>query len=306
MIAIIAILVALLLPAVQQAREAARRSSCKNNLKQIGLALANYHDVHSTFPPGWAQMSSADNYGTASIDADTGHRLLTTNVPFPAWGWGAFILPFVEQSALYDRSIGAGIPLSYTGDANEVATTPLSVYRCPSDQGPTVRLGGSNPYLNGAMSNYPANGGHRFIPANNIGGRDGITTGLFWGGSRVRYQDITDGTSNTIAVGESVWMHFDGEIWRAKTWAGCQQSGREQCTHDLLSTGNSPLNPTSANDLMRRRTFHSLHKGGAHFLFADGAVRFISEHIEFVSGNNVAGIYKILLSRNDGLVAGEF
>ena len=114
-IAIIAILIALLLPAVQQAREAARRSVCQNNLKQIGLALHNYHDVHRTFPPGWIGVES----GVVNFEGESG------------FGWGAFILPYVDQAPLY-QSFDFDESMVHAMNLSKLKQT-LSVYLCPSD-----------------------------------------------------------------------------------------------------------------------------------------------------------------------------
>src|SRR6056297_1264459 len=115
-IAIIAILVALLLPAVQQAREAARRSSCKNNLKQLGLALHNYHDTHTTLPPGWI---SVDGVVHSPHDGVSGA------------GWGTMILPFVEQSNLYD-AFNPNISIADPSQ-NAFRLNILNSFNCPSD-----------------------------------------------------------------------------------------------------------------------------------------------------------------------------
>jgi len=131
-IAIIAVLIALLLPAVQNAREAANRAQCQNNLKQLGLGLQNYHEIHRCFPPAYA--ASGFNSGP---------------------GWGTFLLPFIEQEALA-LQVPPGVP--FWGGAQAVSTgldggqTPLSIFRCPSDTGPML-----NPYQgNFAVSNYRA------------------------------------------------------------------------------------------------------------------------------------------------------
>ena len=127
-IAIIAVLVSLLLPAVQQAREAARRSQCKNNLKQIGLALHNYHDTHSTFPAGYYSWVTNNGSGPAwaNIDPDTWDAA-------PGWGWGTMLLPFLDQAPLYNqlnlnRSCWDGV------NAAGVITT-LPVFLCPTASG---------------------------------------------------------------------------------------------------------------------------------------------------------------------------
>src|SRR5690606_1821609 len=121
-IAIIAVLIALLLPAVQQAREAARRSQCQNNLKQLGLALHNYHDTYARFPSAvfWTDVD-----GDGQADRDEGH-----------WAWGAAILPFIEQGNLADRmQPGTLTPTQVHALDPSLLKTPLAVFQCPSDDG---------------------------------------------------------------------------------------------------------------------------------------------------------------------------
>ncbi|HWL07184.1 MAG TPA: DUF1559 domain-containing protein [Planctomicrobium sp.] len=305
-IAVIAILIALLLPAVQQAREAARRSQCKNNLKQIGLALHNYHDVHSAFPPGWIQMASATNYDHATATVLAGGFKVVPTLSLESWGWPAFLLPFLDQGALYERTIGQNVRLEDESGADGAARLSLGIYRCPSDFAPKVRSN-VNSYLVAATSNYAGNIGH--IGASNdqdIAGT-GTTrlTGLFFGHSRIRMRDVTDGTSNTIAVGESAYMEGQTHI-RGKTWAGCVRGGTGACPRDLLCSGSVAINGLRTGHV-QREVFLSQHTGGSHFTLADGSVRFISEHIHFSSANsNVNSTYRQLLSRDDGQVVGQF
>ena len=169
-IAIIAILIGLLLPAVQKVREAAARMKCQNNLKQIGLALHNYHDANQDVSPA----------GRAA-----------TVPPCPAanndfkWGWGSDILPYVEQSALHAqlKPDGCNMPPPTTSNGRLLLQTGLSIFRCPSDNGPPL-----NPYFaNYATSNYPANQ-NVFYP--------------FPAAQPARIAGITDGTSNTFMIGE--------------------------------------------------------------------------------------------------------
>jgi prepilin-type N-terminal cleavage/methylation domain-containing protein len=187
-IAIIGVLVALLLPAVQAAREAARRMKCGNNLKQIGLAIHNYHDVHLAFPPGHVVQKADPDY---SPTADT---------PIESWGWGAFLLPFVEQSALYNQAgISTGQILQNVIDP--IALTPVAVYRCPTDPAPAIGVNRLRD-VNWALSNYKACHGHR-IGALEINPVLEAMNGIFSkaGGKvndTVRMKDVTDGLSNTI------------------------------------------------------------------------------------------------------------
>ncbi len=306
-IAIIAILIALLLPAVQQAREAARRSQCKNNLKQIGLALQNYHDTHRTFPPG-VVLQRADNdfigdgsNGTHSVES---------------WGWAAFLLPQIEQTALYNQgNIGTGGKLESA--ITTVAMTPIPAFRCPSDNGPSIRNGA--PQARWATSNYKGNCGHRNCAFHtNSGGKiqpiaimgSSDYGGLFSTDSKREIKDITDGTSNTIIVGEIAWMR--GTVTHyAAAWAGCLQGEQGNCADDVVASGRAPINTQSTSGDIRAESFSSLHTGGAHFVFADGSVHFISENIQYITNGDtnsspVDSTYERLLSRFDGQVLGEF
>jgi len=307
-IAIIAVLIALLLPAVQQAREAARRSQCKNNLKQIGLALHNYHDVHRCFAPGWIQMQNASGYTVNP--SPTGFQMMG-GVISPCWGWAAFLLPYIEQSSLYAETLGKQVLLQNVKGAGQAAQVGIPTYRCPSDTGPKIRGDGSN-FIKTATSNYAGSVGHRQLAGlDAAGGKAGQTTGLFWGNSKVQLRDITDGASNTIAVGEAAYSQ-GGEIWGAKVWAGCDKGGDTDCVDDILGGGRAAINTSSTNGDMRRESFNSLHVGGVHFVFADGSVHFISENIYYSgSGGNpnttlADSTYEYLLSREDGQVIGDF
>src|SRR6266436_5022135 len=182
-IAIIGVLVALLLPAVQQAREAARRTQCKNNLKQIGLALQNYHGDFLRFPPGY--VSNFDASGN-----DTG----------PGWGWGAMILPQLEQQNL-QNSIDFKQPIEAAANAAP-RIAPLPAYLCPSDSvrpaWPAVtRDPIGNPtatICDVASADYVAVFG---ISEPGIDGE-----GVFFRDSGIGLKDIRDGASSTLLVGE--------------------------------------------------------------------------------------------------------
>ncbi len=184
-IAIIAVLVALLLPAVQQAREAARRATCRNNLKQIGIALHNYHEASRTFPPGWIGVgddSKNDSYITGSTSA---------------YGWVVSILDALEQSPLAKKMK----PVKVHNDASKDDTVKsiLPVLRCPSDVGDdTVR---NRSGRSQATSNYPGNFGVG-IPSNHPMMLPELTQGIFGPNSKVRIDSISDGTTHVIAVGE--------------------------------------------------------------------------------------------------------
>tara|TARA_R110002095_G_scaffold80197_1_gene68874 strand:+ start:1360 stop:2229 length:870 start_codon:yes stop_codon:yes gene_type:complete len=270
-IAIIAILIALLLPAVQQAREAARRSQCKNNLKQVGLALHNYHDTHKIFPYGY----TTKDYGVAvapATDANNSDLRL---------GWSMFLLPYVDQTNLYNflGSNGAfDAPRWYLQPAllsDPGAKSIVPVFICPSD-----RMEGLNSDLgNYGKSNYKGVGYHD-------------TTAYIFGqeSNRTRMRDIADGTSNTFIVGEATTNGFR----LGALWIGTYSTGDTAIV--MRTTADDPallINGTSSS------AFSSAHEGGAHFLFADGKVQFISENID-------GSLYTWLGQKEDEQVLGEW
>ncbi len=300
-IAIIAILVALLLPAVQQAREAARRSSCKNNLKQIGLALHNYHDTHSTFPPLIVQPVNAQ--GSAN------HATACAASCWPGWGWQAFILPFVEQPALYDAAgIGEG---SKPFDRQTEVRTVINTYMCPSDVGSPLDNGSmwnrfTNDGWEAAKSNYMAANDHDFTNRDNGDSAPSHNpSGMFWKHSKTQMRDITDGTSNTIMVGERRYER-SGVNASAGVWAGTIAATHENdFGYDNCGTGHTNINgQVTGWDFVKG--FSSQHQGGAQFVLADGSVRFISENIDHNRDQTANSTYEFLLNRQDGEVIGEF
>jgi len=322
-IAIIAILIALLLPAVQQAREAARRSQCKNNLKQIGLAMHNYHDVANTFPFAW---------------------MLGAN--FNASVWGIMILPYIDQAPLYnqwDSSIppfnqagGMGFGPAANVQRNLAAIrTPLSVYMCPStpaanEHNYDLTAAGFPITYTSARTDYISTNGVRagfasVAYAGNPGGdRDGALSAVGVNpsnpsqsaGNITRMRDITDGTSNTILIGErtggtNIYRKTQvdttltgllgpvngggwGDILNGENWiAGALIDG----TPSPLAPNGGPCAVNCSN--ARGAGLHSFHVGGAQILLADGAVRFISENIS-------AYVLSGLVTKKKAEIIGEF
>ncbi len=189
-IAIIGILIGLLLPAVQSAREAARRMQCTNNLKQLGLAMHNYHDVVKFLPPGYLT------------------KYVGTALSSTSWGWGALILPYVEQQALYN-TLDVGGPSIYgaTNDPVKLAAMQqvISTFQCPSDVRVPLNVTRT---INGkqlATSNYVGNNSSDTFIAND----DADIAGLFILDECFPFSDILDGTSNTIMLGERKWQFRD-------------------------------------------------------------------------------------------------
>ncbi|TWT47054.1 Type II secretion system protein G precursor [Thalassoglobus neptunius] len=328
-IAIIAILIALLLPAVQQAREAARRTQCKNNLKNIALAIHNYQDTYSRFPPG----SVLPQAGNTNPYPPTSHN---NNMARTAgWTWSVFILPFMDQGPLYQVTAGAE-PVMGRVVADPVLVKELQrtipIYRCPSDTGPGTNEApsehhflygltnaASDWYIDGsqagprialATSNYVAMHHHR---VHQISGGRWTYSGGFGPNSSFSFRDMVDGTSNTICVGERAYL-VNGAMMHAATWAGCAAAWHDDCIDDSWATARSPVNPTQTavfNSFVRQQGLSSLHSGGVQVALFDGSVRFLSENLDFKmnGGNNntvADSVYEYLISRNDGQPIGEF
>lgn len=304
-IAIIGVLVALLLPAVQTARESARRMQCQNNLKQMGVALHNYEQTHGKFPPGCIQNQADPQFAAGATAANTINDT-------ESWAWGAFLLPYIEQGALYEQAgIGRGNLLQ---NVIPLASTPIPTYRCPSDgRAPKTRIGTGFTvrFAPWGLSNFKGNCGHSGC---GISGSDG----LFWrsnapgeGGtpSDIGFRQIEDGTSNTIAVGEIAWIRVAGGQQlrhQAAAWAGCVQGQQGNCVDDIFATGRAAINHLTNNPDQLAESFSSLHSGGgAGFVFADGSVHFLTQNIDYVTdgpsnASGVDSVYERLLARNDG------
>src|SRR5258708_2876918 len=205
-IAIIAVLVGLFLPAVQQAREAARRTQCKNNLKQIGLALHNYHDAFSVLPPGYIA-------GKPFLDGETDTS--------PGWSWGSMILSQLDQSPV-SSAINFSLPVQAPVNAKPIATS-LPVFLCPSDQfqGSTFQVGDG---LGGtvatvAPASYAGSVGSDLADVGLGLNNDGLGDGVFFRNSSIRMANIIDGASQTILVLERAWGNAQG------SWTGAIANG---------------------------------------------------------------------------------
>jgi Protein of unknown function (DUF1559). len=273
----------LLLPAVQAAREAARRMKCQNNLKQLGLAAHNYTDVVGVYPS--AGISSNET------------------------SWHVHILPFIEQKNLYDQfNFNAG---TYTSGTNQVGRNALALnkidaYLCPSSsltkmpsnpphnvQTPEI-INGVTPYTAHyygvqGPKNASVTGGNYTLnqPSNSHGGFS--AHGIMQCDGRVRLAEVTDGTSNTLLFGELSWYStVVGSRYR--TWMrGCIDTfGASNPTRNVNSSINT-LNIATFNDI----AFGSMHPNGANFVSADGSVRFLT--------NNIAlGAFKAAASKDWG------
>jgi prepilin-type processing-associated H-X9-DG protein/prepilin-type N-terminal cleavage/methylation domain-containing protein len=286
-IAVIAILIGLLLPAVQQAREAARRVQCLNNLKQIGLAIHNYEGSNGCFPPGYLSAP-----GVGFCDPQTGDC-------GPGWGWLTALLPGVEQGNLYD-SLNINMPCWDLTNTTSVRFSP-QVFLCPSANNPATTVGVTDINLNlwqGAVfgrANYVHNVGMNDVwsaPAtvnydNPVSGANGV----MYRNSRIPIAAVTDGLSNTVAAGErspnladAVWpgvvpgaCHYSYGQFANPDWDGAGSyvgSNSGPSIYEAPAIIHPPNSPVGDTDEM-----YSLHPGGANVLFCDGSVRFIKESI---------------------------
>jgi prepilin-type N-terminal cleavage/methylation domain-containing protein len=277
-IAIIGILIALLLPAVQAARESARRCSCCNNLKQIGLAAHMHHDTYGRFPAGW------DGYDAAGQPLALGD---------PGWAWAARILPFLEQANVEKNLINYKLPV--TDPANSQARLyRIKNYRCPSDTG-------KEKFLN--VDEESGAGTLEFATANYVGvwgttdthacgtlpaGTQCTSDGCFFHNSSIRSADIQDGLSQTFLVGERN-SRLDYSTWVGIDPANDCSQGR------IVGTASYPPNSQAYDS----HNFSSEHPAGTHFLLADGSVRIISDTIDTAA-------YHALCTRAGSDSAGNF
>lgn len=300
-IAIIGVLVGLLLPAVQAAREAARRMQCSNNMKQIGLSLHNYHDTFGQLPAGSLGLLNAA--GTTY----NGH----------GWTWQAGILPYIEQGSLYEAVQGPDGMGNEMGDQNSgkplvVRESIVSVFWCPSQ--PDVSNGTQK---NGYQpSNYNGNMGTRIGNGNDNCICTGVATpaemrtaawgcmngnGVFYVESRTRFRDVIDGLSNTIFVSEvpdsggDVLGGFGAGCDRRAIFAtGADGNPPNEMTEYLIAAeGNDPINGGA------EEASGSWHVGGATFAMGDGSVRFLSENMDMKT-------YQAISTRAGGEVTGEY
>lgn len=321
-IAIIAILIALLLPAVQQVRETARRTQCRNNLKQLGLALHNYHEVYKVLPPGmrFKPQSSTDAIGTGNVS----------------------LLPYLDQANLQNR-IDPEIP--WYLQPPDIVQTNVSVFICPSD---TAANPSVYPFV-AALGVPVGDTFHNSSYGYSVGYNDAVCFTPSWGTrpshpgngvfaihSKTRFRDITDGISNTFAIGEAAcgfemcsgigcedpdpnldnarskhgWL-VGGQNFEGFYAAGLRYGG-------FWGSTVEPLNKSPVTDSLFRSTtaindcrpsfeggphwlpnFRSFHVGGGHFLFTDGSVQFLSDSIDMTT-------YRALSTIHGGVVVGRF
>jgi prepilin-type N-terminal cleavage/methylation domain-containing protein/prepilin-type processing-associated H-X9-DG protein len=277
---IIGILVATLLPVLQDGREAARRVQCLNNLKQLSLALGNYVNTYNVLPPG-----VVDEEGPV------------LNIPagFHA-SWMVQLLPYMEQGGLWgalDESVSVYSPIN-----GKIRGASVSSFLCPSDRLPTTRPDGV------AESNYA--GCHNDLEAP----IDVTNTGVLFLNSHIRYEEIPDGSANTIFVGEKLRNGFDLG-WVSGTRSSLRNTGTPINAGDLLYSpkpiptwgpdgrvGSGPPRVPDPKNPELVGGFGSNHPGGAHFVFGDGSARFLTETID-------PRVYRYLGHRADGEMLDE-
>jgi prepilin-type N-terminal cleavage/methylation domain-containing protein/prepilin-type processing-associated H-X9-DG protein len=268
-IAIIGVLIALLLPAVQAAREAARRAQCVNNLKQVGIALHSYHDTHAVLPPGYTYVSG---YATGGF------------------GWAAMILPQLEQPSLF-HSLNFDLP-PWSYPNTTACTVRLSTYQCPTDYTVTADYL-SREGFQYARSSYVANFGPYDL---DVVPQD--LSGVFSRNSSTRFAAMTDGLSGTLFASERTNAlftsvvgsdnHFDLET----VWPGAiKEIPSDDHGHTTLFQAAYTIGSPFWDD----RNVMSFHPGGSNYLFGDGSVKFIKISISIP-------IYQALGSRAGGEV----
>lgn len=299
-LAVAALLAVNAAPAVMRAREASRRSICKNQLKQYGLAMHNYHDVFDSFPPGFV---------VRNWDSPTQQ----------GFGWNAMLLPYMDYAHLYNE-----IPLNGGGldegarnpDRKKLMMTPIGSFHCPSDPLPTL-----NAYRGGwPTSSYSASAGSLPFPrlatgtftdywpgrlpatriltsrrnAPPVDPKRQRTNGLFAVNSCIKISQIPDGLSNTLLMGERGPTSLSA-IWWGVTAASHENDALTECSH--LSRPNK--SPTS---------FSSMHESGLQIVLGDASVRFIQDGIDSQATlePEKGGVWQKLASRDDGQQVGEF
>ncbi len=252
-IAVTSLLIALLLPAVQQARESARSTKCKNHLHQIGIALHSYHDVHRTLPPGSLVVGPA----------------------FPlqsGWGWGAFILPHLEQSTLYNQlNFNAQNAI---GSNRLLISQVVPTFVCPSDTAPPT------------ITALLPGGGSAAVAHGNYPGVEGMLFPI----SSVRFAHVSDGLSQTLMVGELVQGRNPLAEFTS-SWCGVVT---DHMDHQFnASLPHLPIGPGAV--VNSSSSFNSRHPGGTHFLAGDASVHFLSASTD-------SGVYLALGTINGGEV----
>lgn len=278
-IAIIGILVGLLLPAVQAAREAARRMQCSNNVRQLGLAVHNYESANRRIPSGWI--------------ANNAHGE-------PGWGWAAALLPFMEGSNLHNQ-IDFRVPIEDPVHA-QVRITVVPTFICPSDAGADLFEiaagdGHDHEHDHAAFEGVDDAPEKLFrLSKSNLIGMFGTFEledapyngdGMFYGNSRIKFRDVTDGLSNTLMVGER-GSRLGGSLWQGNIPEAAEPHAR------ILGVADHGPNDAHAHF----EDFSSYHTNGANFMRADVSVTFLSNSIDL-------RVYQAMATRAGGEVVAQ-
>jgi len=283
-ISIIAMLIGLLLPAIQSAREAARRISCQNHLHQLGVALHGFLSTHEYFPPGYS--------GTAA------------NYWYPHWSWSSYVLPYLEEGSVYNalgvesQQFGGGAMLAL---ATPVTQQSRPLFTCPSDLGNVLN----------DQKDFHGKSNYRGVMGNiTLLSSDFPTAmsenGVIFLNSNMSTARITDGTSQTLIVGECI-LSDTNPSHNGAIWAGMHGSIPNA---DPTSTGDETImysdtmwwinsDPNWCINGLGLQAFSSNHPGGASFCFADGSIHFLQTTIDGTTLENLA-------ARNDGMTVGDY
>jgi prepilin-type N-terminal cleavage/methylation domain-containing protein/prepilin-type processing-associated H-X9-DG protein len=298
-IAIIAVLVGLLLPAVQRVREAAARTQCQNNLKQVALAVHSYHDARGLLPPG-------NSNPTATYYTLTGAGY---------WNWSTLVLPYLEQDNLYARldpeganRNGVGAPAA--SPLLPVLQTPVKPYLCPSDRGPVL----NGRFAGQAKTNYVINkGGSMTVPANATGGTASVGNLVHLNSVR-KWGNVSDGLSNTLLLGERM-SATDGTFQHIGGAWGVSISGTDAvfCFNQSrginggivlgpppVATATSCCSSVADSTPGSRGSLASFHTGGVNVAFCDGSVSFLRDTVDY------ATTLTYLVNPMDGNVIGPY
>lgn len=288
-IAIIGVLVALLLPAVQAAREAARRTQCKNNLKQIAIAIHNYHDTMRLFPPGYISSNPGIPNNTSWCRSGGVQRA----------PWTVLILPYTEQSNLHSQfnfNVAFQNASNQMDGPNDAVLVPMPMYQCPSDVRIEIAAGETNKTQKRYWSSYfGVQGGGSAPDCGNSGcsaanERGMYVTGMLFAGSKLGFQNVLDGSANVFLIGES---RYGSASWGAS-------AKQDSCAYARnLAGAQDAINLYPGKGVHDSRGFSSDHPGGCDFSMVDGSVHFVSQNIDLT-------IYRQLGRRDDGFPAGGF
>jgi prepilin-type processing-associated H-X9-DG protein len=312
-IGIMTLLLALLLVAIMNSRQTAHRVQCVNSLRQIGLALQNYHATHLVFPPGAVHMTTKPP-GTAPDGNDR------TDGRAP---WAVLLLPYLDETARFNRfnfnaTFSPRFDLSQdTPEPNKTEQySPFAILQCPNDpnSGPGATHSNFAACQGGGLPSDAAEQSHGPSP------RLFFDNGLFFHNSSTSFRDITDGTSSTIMVGETKYVGTPQGFGANGAWWSWASTVRAHPVYPSLFNISAAVDPINypqngefteedildhqglfqgASHSGQQRVFGSYHQGGAYFLFADGSAKFLNENMDLI-------IYRSLGNRRDGLPKGDF